>query len=190
MKLNDADILTICRNEFERLRRSLLDGTPIVSSLIIIGSGDGKLVGGILPLSISGDCKIGNDTVRALGIAFHRDTKVIPLVVIHIGDAWYVEAKDRLEDMPPSENPNRQEAVTFNAYTQDGRGLIGFIPYDRAEDGRVTIIADDVQMPNEFVPATYSAEGMTGGVKLYDRFSANFLEGARESASPASGWLR
>ena len=130
---------------------------------------------------------VNSDAMEKIGESFVRDLRIRAEMVVHIGDAWYVEADDRQEGVSPSEHPNRKHAVTFNGIMREGRGVVGFLPYDVTDDGRLALVMDDAQEPVKLVEVTTSEAQYVGDdrYKLYDRLVSAFLAGVEQAEGGA-----
>lgn len=182
--MNDTQFLDICRFEFEKVKAELKSGAKPPHALIIVGSSRGELVGGKIVMEGG---HVNSDAMEKIGESFVRDLRIRAEMVVHIGDAWYVEADDRQEGVSPSEHPNRKHAVTFNGIMREGRGVVGFLPYDVTDDGRLALVMDDAQEPVKLVEVTTSEAQYVGDdrYKLYDRLVSAFLAGVEQAEGGA-----
>lgn len=178
--MNDDQFLDICKFEFEKVKADLMAGKKPQHALIIVGSSHGELVGGKIVMRGG---KVSSDSMEKIGEAFVRDLRIRAEMVVHIGDAWYVDVGDRQDGVSPSEHPNRKHAITFNGFTRSGSGVVGFLPYDLTEDSRLALVGDDVQEPVKVVDATFSEVQFVSNdeYKLYDRIVSAFLSGVKRA---------
>ena len=97
--------------------------------------------------------------------------EILPTAIFTIAESWYVTSKDarkgeNLENIAPSQHPNRKEALVIAGLTPDNRSNFAMVPLTRDKDNRISFGKPDIQLykksSNERTKATLLYEFWSG----------------------------
>lgn len=163
--ITDAMVNEAVTEEIDTVRRAAAHQVhpPMYLTLYTVTSRDGGEKG-----ITYAQTEFGNDfsltdrhmAFERIGETFPNNINALPVMVVHVSEAWYLVAERKPGGEPPtreewevmaskhgrvSEHPDRRECVIITCETLDGRAASALLPFESGDDGSMNWIMDDEQ---------------------------------------------